>query len=165
MMTALRLLLLMILPAIASCTSTHSGNWQPYTFNGKNFSPAFEGVTGAVWIREGNYPIIADEAPDRATIDPLPKDTGAVAGICYLQTTGGKIADHNTFTPYPDERITFKSSVDGVSVARTDKNGYFLEYLLIGDYEVFCRGVKSEFRIRRGETTFIPIRGGKRMAD
>jgi hypothetical protein len=95
----------------------------------------------------------------------LPPGTGVAAGICYTQTAGGKISSQNSFAPYPDEQITLKSKKYGVFVTRTDNDGYFSEHLKAGVYELFCRGVRVEFRIKTGETTLIPIRGGKRMAD
>jgi hypothetical protein len=68
-------------------------------------------------------------------------------------------------TPLPDEQITMKLIGEGVFVTRTDEKGYFTDALDPGDYEFFCRGIKVSGKIHQGETTLIPIRGGKRMAD
>jgi hypothetical protein len=97
--------------------------------------------------------------------DRLPPGNGAVAGICYTQASGGKIADRNLIAPLPDEQISIRNKDDGVSVTRTDGSGYFMEVLPPGDYELFCRGIRVHATIKRGETTLVPIRGGKRMAD
>lgn len=160
-----RLLLLLIFPPVFSCAAATPSKWSPYRFDGMNFTESAAGSAVSIWIRKGHFPAASDSPPDPAASEILPKGTGAVAGICYLQSTGGKISKQNGFIPYAEEQVTFKSRSYGVSVARTDKNGYFLDYLPKGDYELFCRGARTEFTVREGETTFVPIRGGKRMAD
>jgi hypothetical protein len=164
-MVIIRVIILMIFPIIFSCAGTNSSPWKAYFFDGSNFSPANDNTSNTIWVRSGHFPSTAEPVPGSASADRLPPGTGAVAGICYRQTTGGKIAAQNSFTPYPDEQITFKCNTEGVSVTRTDNDGYFAEYLTAGEYELFCRGVRAEFRINKGETTLVPIRGGKRMAD
>lgn len=161
-MFIIRVIILLIFPLIFSCAGGSHSLWKPYIFDGAKFSPA-ENSPGAIWLRSGHLPATAEPSPESSY--KLPPDTGAVAGICYIQTTGGRISEHNLFTPYPDEQITFRSKTEGVSVTRTDKDGYFAEYLPTGNYELFCRGARAEFRIKKGETTLVPIRGGKRMAD
>ena len=164
-MLLIRVIILMIFPTIFSCAGMNSTLWKAYTFDGIKFSPTSDNSPYTIWVRSGHFPSTAEPVPGSASADRLPPGTGAVAGICYLQTTGGKTAAQNSFTPYPDEQITFKSNTEGVSVTRTDKDGYFIEYLTAGKYELFCRGVRTEFSIKKGETTLVPIRGGKRMAD
>jgi len=164
-MSIIRVIILLIFPIIFSCAGTSTSPWKAYTFDGINFTPARDTSSQTIWVRSGHFPLTTDPTHSVSSADTLPPGTGAVAGICYHQTTGGKIAPQNSFTPYPDEQITIKSKSAGVSVTRTDKNGYFNEYLSSGDYELFCRGVRTEFRVKQGETTLVPLRGGKRMAD
>lgn len=164
-MLTVRAMILLVFPIIFSCAGGNSSPWSPRYFDGMNFSPNTATSSKAIWIRNGHFPATAETPPGSASTDILPPGTGAVAGICYIQTSGGKLSDQNRFTPYPEEQITFRSKTDGVSVTRTDKDGYFAEYLPTGNYELFCRGVRTEIRIKQGETTLVPIRGGKRMAD
>ncbi|NVN98463.1 MAG: hypothetical protein HXX17_03995 [Geobacteraceae bacterium] len=165
MKRAIYFLALTALPTIFSCAGITASKWSPYVFDGNRFSIATSNTAAAIWVRNGHLPAASDVQPDPTATPPLPKGTGAVAGICYLQSTGGKSSAQSHFIPYANEQVTFKGKTDGVSVAITDKNGYFLNHLHKGDYELFCRGIKREFTIREGETTFVPIRGGKRMAD
>jgi hypothetical protein len=164
-MLLIRVIILMIFPIIFSCAGMNSSYGEAYTFDGIKFSPTSDNLSNSIWVRSGHFPSTAKPVPGSASADRLPPGIGAVAGICYRQTTGGKMAAQSSFTPYHDEQITFRSKSEGVSVTRTDKNGYFMEYLPTGEYELFCRGVRTEFRIKQGETTLVPIRGGKRMAD
>lgn len=157
-------LLLMLSPLIFSCSSNATA-WTPYLFTGTGFQPSMDAPSKALWIRPGFFPYSGQDSPQAAANIKLPKGTGAVAGICYLQTSGGKIANQNMITPLPDEQITMKLIGEGVFVTRTDERGYFTDALYPGDYEFYCRGMKVTGTIRQGETTLIPIRGGKRMAD
>lgn len=164
-MRIIRVIILMILPLIFSCAEGSSSLWKAYTFDGSNFSPAADNSSKAIWIRSGHFPLAAEAPPGSNPSDILPPGSGAVAGICYIQTTGGRISERNLFTPYINEQITLRNKTDGTFVTRTDSSGYFVEFLNPGEYELFCRGVRTEFRIKQGETTLVPIRGGKRMAD
>lgn len=162
--TSRSILLLLLTPVIFSCSSNAS-SWTPYLFNESGFHPSMVAPSKALWIRPGYFPYNGQDSPHASGNAKLPAGTGAVAGICYLQTSGGKIASQNMITPLPDEQITMKLIGEGVFVTRTDDKGYFTDALYPGDYEFYCRGVKVSGKIRRGETTLIPIRGGKRMAD
>jgi len=164
-MQVIRVIILLIFPIIFSCAAGNSSLWKPYIFDGVNFSPTDNNNSNAIWTRSGHFPTTSAPTPDSAHSDKLPPGTGAVAGICYLQTTGGRISERNLFTPYINEQITLRNKTDGTFVTRTDSSGYFVEFLNPGEYELFCRGVRTEFRIKQGETTLVPIRGGKRMAD
>lgn len=165
MLRIIRTTTLMILPLVLSCAAGNPSLWQPYIFDGAGFSPAAETTSGTVWLRNGHFPVISETAPGPERSDRLPKKTGAVAGICYLQTSGGKLSGQKSFTPYPDEQISLKNKKYGVFVTRTDRNGNFAEQLPTGEYELFCRGARTEIIIKQGETALAPIRGGKRMAD
>lgn len=158
-------LLVAFIPTIFSCAGRAGPKWIPYTFNGSDFSVTYEKNLPVVWTRKGHFPVVSIHEPDSAATDPLPKGTGAIAGICYIQSSGGKLSGQSQLIPYSDEQVSFRNVSDGSSVTRTDKSGYFLDYLPKGDYVLFCRGVNKTFSIKEGETTFVPIRGGKRMAD
>lgn len=155
-----------ILP-LSSCTlSAQSASpWHPYTFNGQEFIEGEIKGLQPLWLRDGFTPRL--EKPDKAAEDNrrLPPKSGAVAGICYLQTSGGKIANQSGITPLADEQITINSMREGAFVTRTDADGLFIETLDPGEYVFSCRGAGSQAEVKTGETTLIRIRGGKRMAD
>jgi hypothetical protein len=161
---------ILFLPTIffsASCSHSNSQTslWQPYTFNGIEFvNQRIEGLP-SIWVRDGFSP--RAEEPDKASADTgrLSPKKGAVTGVCYIHSSGGKIASMSGFGPLPDEQITIKNAIYGVSVIRSDSLGFFSEELLPETYELFCRGVKVRATVREGKTVLTVIRGGKRMAD
>lgn len=158
---------LITLLSLSACTlsARTASPWRPYTFDGKEFVPGELEGTPSFWIRDGFIP--RTEQPGARAVDSghLPAKSGAVAGICYLQTSGGKLADQSGTAPYGDEQITIRSARDGVFVTRTDAKGLFIETLYPGEYEFSCRGAGSSAVITEGKTTLVRIRGGKRMAD
>jgi hypothetical protein len=167
-----RILFLSILfsPVISlTAACSHSNNqmypWQPYTFNGVEF--VNQKITGlpSVWLRDGYYPRTGE--PEKVTADTgkLSPGSGAVSGVCYIQSSGGKIADRSGFEPLADEQITIKNARYGVSVIRSDSAGFFMEELFPETYELFCRGAKADIVVREGKTVLTVIRGGKRMVD
>jgi len=167
-----RLLLLSILfsPTIfftASCSHSNSQvySWQPYTFNGVEFVNQKIAGLPSIWIRDGYYPRTAE--PEKVTADSgkLSPRSGAVAGVCYIHSSGGKLADRSGFEPLPDEQITIRNARYGVSVIRSDSAGFFMEELFPETYELFCRGARREVIVREGKTVLTVIRGGKRMVD
>lgn len=164
-MFIIRIIILLIFPLIFSCAGGNHSSWAPYSFDGNNLSPANSTSSNAIWVQSGYLPITSNPTFDSMPSDRLPHGTGAVAGICYIQATGGKISRHNSFAPLPDEQITFKGKTGETATSKTDINGYFTEHLTAGDYELFCRGARAEFTVKSGETTLVPVRGGKRMAD
>jgi hypothetical protein len=164
------LLPILFLPTIilsASCSHSNSriSLWQPYTFNGVEFvNQKIEGLP-SIWVRDGFSP--RTEEPEKAAVDTgkLPPGSGAVSGVCYIHSSGGKIADKSGFELLPDEQITIRNSRDGASVIRSDAAGLFTEELSPDPYQLFCRGAKVQVVVREGKTVLTVIRGGKRMAD
>jgi len=167
-----RMLLFSILfsPAMfltASCSHSNSQTylWQPYTFNGVEFINQKIAGLPSIWVRDGYYPMTGE--PDKITADTgkLSPGSGAVSGVCYIHSSGGKLADRTAFETLADEQITIRNARYGVSVIRSDSAGFFMEELSPETYELFCRGAKTEVRVREGKTVLTVIRGGKRMVD
>ncbi|HZV80966.1 MAG TPA: hypothetical protein VFF53_02240 [Geobacteraceae bacterium] len=158
---------LITLLSLSSCTlpAQTASTWQPRTFNGKEFVPGESKEMPSFWIRDGFIPRTDKPGDQVVNIGRLPAKVGAVAGICYLQSSGGKLSDKSGVTPYADEQITIKSAREGIFVARTDDNGLFIETLYPGEYEFSCRGAGSSAIVTEGKTTLVHIKGGKRMAD
>jgi len=153
--------------SLSSCTlsAQTASAWHPYTFNGTEFHPGELTGRPSLWLRDGFTPRTDKPVAGALDLGRLPPKSGAVAGICYLQTSGGKLTDQSGFTPYPDEQIIIRSARDGIFVTRTDNNGIFIETLYPGEYELSCRGAGSPVVVKEGKTTLVRIRGGKRMAD
>lgn len=151
---------------LTSCTiPRNSSTWQPYTFTGSEIVPAEANGIKTVWVRDGFLPRSDKPVTLESDLGQLPPKSGAIAGICYTQTSGGKLADQSGHLALKDEQVTIKSTRDGLFVARTDEQGIFIETLYPGEYEFSCRGAGKTAVIKEGKTTLIQIRGGKRMAD
>lgn len=145
--------------------SANPPTWEKYSFNGLEFQRGGIENRPSIWVRRGYIPRI--EEPRDASLDygKLPPKAGAVAGICYQQTSGGKLADQSGTKPLPDEQITISSREFGTSVTRSDAAGFFVEELFPGDYRLFCRGAEIAVSVKKGQSVLVPIRGGKRMVD
>jgi len=152
---------------LTSCaiTTRNGSNWQAYTFTGSEIIPAEAGGIKTVWIRDGFMPRGEKPGVQESDLGSLPPKSGAIAGICYIQTSGGKLVDQSGYSLLKDEQITIKSTRDGIFVARTDEQGIFIEPLYPGEYEFSCRGAGRTAVIKEGKTALVQIRGGKRMAD
>jgi len=148
-----------------SITTRNSSNWQPYTFTGSEIIPAEANGLKTVWLRDGFMPRGEKPGAQESDLGSLPPKSGAIAGICYIQASGGKLADQSGYAVLMDEQVTIKSTRDGIFVARTDEKGVFIETLYPGEYEFSCRGAGRTAVIKEGKTTLVQIRGGKRMAD
>ena len=62
----------------------------PWRFDGREFVPGAGEGGLVVLVRDGYLPVLrtGDEAVPSAS---LPNGIGAIAGICYVQVTGGKL--------------------------------------------------------------------------
>ena len=155
-----------LLTLTAACTlSANPAKWEKFSFNGQDFQAGGPENSPAIWVRAGYLPRVAE--PDEASrnLGKLPPNTGAVAGLCYRQTSGGKLVDQSSTIPLPNEQITISSPQEGVSVTSSNAAGVFIKELFPGNYQLFCRGTGIEVRVTVGTTILVPIRGAKRMAD
>lgn len=158
---------LLALFQLSACTLSPPGrsSWTPYSFSGTGFAPGEQRGGATFWLRDGFIPRTDSPGEMAQDMGRLPAKVGAVAGICYLQTSGGKLADRSGITPYADEQVTIRSLREGLYVTRTDENGLFIETLYPGEYELLCHGVGVTAEVKEGKTTLVGIRGGKRMVD
>jgi len=165
-----RIILTSVLAALlsltAACTlSATPAKWEKFSFNGQGFQKGGRENWPAIWLRDGFTPRVAEPHSTSLDFGKLPPQSGAVAGVCYLQISGGKLGDGNGTEPLPDEQITISSTKHGVSVTRSDAAGIFIEELFPGDYQLSCRGAEVAVIVKEGKTVLVPIRGAKRMAD
>lgn len=169
MAAGLNILLAGVLIAAVCATATamtkrQDDAWTYYRFDGRTFiagRPTDEGPFVAV--RDGVRPVALTQAAKIEAV-ALPPGKGAVAGICYIQHAGGKLAGSAGFTPSPDTpiRITGKG---GSTLISSDANGYFAALLDAGEYEIIAGPARTRLGVEKGKTTLAALRTGKRMVD
>jgi hypothetical protein len=151
---------------VSAFSSFPDDTWNYYHFDGGSFlpGPAANG-TAFLAVRQRLRPVVLTDQTSAPVETALPNGTGAIAGICYLQSSGGKLADSSCVTPYA--RVAVQVSLAGKQLVtvQTDDNGYFVIVLPTGTYSVAYGPSKAEVTVDRGITTLVPLRGGKRMVD
>ena len=141
--------------------------WGFFHFDGREFvAGKSPDAAPSVGVRPGMRPVLLlpGGKPDEV---PLASGTGALVGICYQQSSGGKLKALQAGPHYaPVERlpVQISSGERVVATTETDANGFFLITLPAGQYRVSSRQV-VEVTVTTGNTTLIPLRVGKRMVD
>jgi hypothetical protein len=142
--------------------------WNYYHFDGTAFIPG-PAIDGAAFlaVREKVQPVVMTVQGAQIEQSPLPDGTGVIAGICYLQTSGGKLGGGtgNGFKPYPHVPLLISSSGKQLVSVQTDDHGYFVVVLAAGTYSVGSGPFTTEITVESGITTLVPLRAGKRMVD
>lgn len=155
------------LPAAASAAGNRPGNvWSYYHFDGIAFTPgptvdgsAFVAVRGKV------QPVILTVQTSNIEQTALPDGAGVIAGICYLQSSGGKLGSGSGFKPYPRVPLLISTGGKELVTVQTDDHGYFVVVLPAGTYSIGSAPFTVEITVERGITTLVPLRAGKRMVD
>lgn len=163
----LALLICSSLPASASALGTRPTDiWNYYHFDGTAFTagPATDG-SAFVAVREKMQPVVLTAHPPQIESTTLPEGTGVIAGICYLQSYGGKLGSGSGFKPYPRVPLLISSGGKQLVTVQTDEHGYFVVVLAAGTYSVGIAPFTAEITVERGITTLVPLRAGKRMVD
>lgn len=166
------LFLLVFLACTALCAAAVAAGkrpveaWSYYHFDGSAFSagPALDG-SAFVAVRDNVRPVILTSPAAQITPAVLPAGSGVLAGICYRQSSGGKLGNTGGFTPYPGVPLLISSGGTQFVTVQTDDHGYFLAVLPVGTYSVNSGHFTAEITVERGRTTLIPLRTGKRMVD
>src|SRR5690242_9092946 len=70
--------------------------WRPFHFDGSGFHPGTAAGTATVLLRDGYLPFIQVNG-ESLREEQLPDGTGAMAGFCYLQASGGKLQERSGF--------------------------------------------------------------------
>jgi hypothetical protein len=155
------------LPVSVSATGNRpAGVWNYYHFDGTSFAPgpASDG-SAFVAVREKARPAVLTAPTTDIEQTALPDEAGAIAGICYLQSSGGKLGGGNGFVPYPRVPLLISSGGKQYVTVQTDDNGYFVVVLPAGTYSIGSAPFTAEITVERGITTLVPLRAGKRMVD
>ncbi len=155
-----------LLTSLSAAGKRPADVWSYYHFDGVafTFGPAVDGGV-FVAVRDKVRPVVV--ATQAALIEQteLPDGTGVIAGICYIQSSGGKLGNGSGFKPYPRLPLLISTGGKQLVTVQTDDNGYFLVVLPAGTYSVGNEPSSAEITVERGITTLIPLRVGKRMVD
>ncbi|MFZ4859248.1 MAG: hypothetical protein ACOYL3_22955 [Desulfuromonadaceae bacterium] len=140
--------------------------WNYYHFDGSAFvpGPAVDG-TAFVAVREKMQPVVLTVRMDDLEQTVLPDGSGVIAGICYLQSSGGKLGISSGFKPYPRVPLMISSAGKQFVTVQTDEHGYFVVVLPAGTYSVGSGPFTAEITVEQEITTLVPLRTGKRMVD
>lgn len=165
-------LLALLLCTTVSVSASAAGRpptdtWNYYHFDGNAFKPG-PTVDGSVFIavREKVRPVVllaVNSSDIEQTI--LPDGTGVIAGICYIQSSGGKLGNGSRFIPYQRVPLLISSGGKPLVTVQTDDLGYFIVVLPAGTYSIGSDPFTAEVTVERGITTLVPLRAGKRMVD
>lgn len=161
------MLLCISVSALASAVANRPiGVWNYYHFDGSAFIPGPAGDGNAfIALRENFQPVVLTAPTAHLEETSLPQGAGAIAGICYLQISGGKLGGGGGFRTFPHMPLTVFSEGKQFVTVQTDDNGYFVVVLPAGTYSVGTGAFTVDIAVKRGITTLIPLRVGKRMVD
>ena len=140
--------------------------WNYYHFDGAAFvpGPAVDG-TAFVAVQEKSRPVVLTAQSDELEQTVLPDNSGVIAGICYLQSSGGKLGSGRGGKPLSRVPLLISSAGKLVVTVQTDDHGYFVVILPAGAYSVGSGTITADIVVERGITTLVPLRAGKRMVD
>ena len=171
MSRAIQFLLLFLLCAALPVSASATGNrpvgvWNYYHFDGISFIPGPAiGGSAFVAVREKVRPVVLTAPSADIEQTALPDEAGVIAGICYLQSSGGKLGGGSGFVPYPRVPLLISSGGKQYVTVQTDDHGYFVVVLPAGTYSIGSEPFTAEIAVERGITTLVPLRAGKRMVD
>ena len=164
-------LLLAVLAVIIMCVAVSAAakrpgsTWNYYYFDGRGFvagQPADNSPFLAV--RDRVLPVVLTRAA-RIEAVALPSDKGALAGICYIQSSGGKLASGRGYAPCAGITVSIFSGDTLVLRTQTDENGYFIALLAAGVYRINNGTFAAEATLESRMTVLVPLLAGRRMID
>ena len=140
--------------------------WVYYHFDGVGFKtgPSVDG-SAFIALRERLRPVVLQAQRQNLESIALPEGSGAIAGICYIQSSGGKLGSGKGYVPRSRTPLQIASSGTPPVTLQTDENGYFVAVLAAGVYSIGSGTFTVEISVDRGKTSLVPLRTGKRMVD
>lgn len=160
----LMLLPIMLLLLVTCCWGEESASpgWRRFAFNGRDFQETSQPKKISVQLKNGYLPdIVSVGAVSRE--DALPEGTGGVAGICYIETVGGK-KKRGAYIPLAGAVVELSKGAWRMA-ARADAQGYFVLALPPGEYELKLFGFSGRFRVEAGKNALVAVRGGRQAAE
>lgn len=141
-------------------------SWNYYHFNGSAFIPGIIS-DGGIYLAVGKkvQPVVVKSQATAIKERELPDGTGVIAGICYFQSSGGKLAGGSSFKPCSRSVLIISTEGKQLVSVQTDEDGYFLVVLPSGKYSIGSDPFSTEISVESETTTLVPLRAGKRMAD
>jgi hypothetical protein len=136
-----------------------------YHFNGQGFIAGQPGGAGP-FVAVGKHlrPVVQSGSGKIESVGLAPGQ-GAIAGICYIQSSGGKLASAAGYAPCRRMQLRISGGEAGETTVITDEDGYFVAELDAGMYLIGDSPLTVEVRVEVGQTTLVPLRAGKRMVD
>lgn len=145
----------------SSVVRAEAPGFRSFLFDGALFREARG--PGAILVRDGMLPAAAEEG--MAPEDPLPAGTGALALLCFRQSSGGKLkGSHAASRPMAGVAVSVQGT-GFILAARTNAGGYLILALPAGSYRMKLAGFTKQVVIDAGKTVLVSLRGGKRMVD
>jgi hypothetical protein len=157
---------LAVMPLIICTDCALSGAsdvWRNYTLGSDGLREVKEHSGTHLRVRDGYVPILSSGGALPAEA-PLPAGMGALAGVCYVQSSGGKLRDASGYLPLAGAVVEVSGGTRKLAV-RADREGYFLLSLPAGEYTVQVAGFSYRVTVEKGKTSLVALRGGKRMVD
>lgn len=171
MPNALYLLLFILVGTLIPAQLSAAGKrpvagWTYYHFDGSGFTsgPAVDG-TATVAVREKLRPVVLKTRTTPVEQVELPAGEGAVVGICYIQSSGGRLVSGKGFRASPYIPLQISSGSKQHATLQTDEHGYFAVVLPAGNYSIGNGTFTAQITVEPGITTLVPLRVGKRMVD
>jgi hypothetical protein len=153
----------MCVTAVAAA-KRQGGVWNYYHFDGRGFVAGEPNDgTSFVAMRNGVRPVVVTH-PAKIEAVNLASGTGALVGICYIQSSGGKLTRGPSYLPCSRMPVQISMGDRVVATMETDEQGYFITTLAAGRYRVSSRE-SIEVTVENGTTVLVPLRAGKRMVD
>jgi hypothetical protein len=151
--------------AVSAFSLRPDTTWNYYHFDGRGFvagQPPDQSPFLA--LRDHVLPVVM---PRMATVEAvaLPPATGALAGICYIQSSGGKLGGGRGYAPCSRAPLTIYSGKTVEMFTQSDDFGFFVAMLPAGMYYVVSGTFTAEAVVEKVTTTLVPLRVGKRMVD
>ena len=163
----LSFLILLSLPVALPCEGSMFKNFghsaHSWHFDGREFVPGARNGDMVILVKDGYLPVVRTESETPSTA--LPDGAGAIAGICYVQVTGGKLAAPSETLPESGCRVKVTGASGEVRHATADQYGFFSLSLPAGTYEVHGAGSPIKLTVSEGRTALVALRTGKRMVD
>lgn len=151
--------------AVSAASRRHVTVWNYYYFDGHAFvagQPADEAPFVAV--RDRAVPVVLTRAT-KIEATPLPSDKGALAGFCFLRSSGGKLGGSSGHAPCPAATLEISSGDAVIARTQTDGSGYFVTLLPAGVYRISSGAFAAKATVEVGKTTLTALQTGKRMVD
>lgn len=151
---------------VLGATKRPGDSWSYYHFDGIGFKagPAPDDKP-CIAVREGVRPVVLLTQTASTESISLPEGAGAISGICYIQSSGGKLGSNSAYAPCPRTPLLISSGGKQLVTVQTDEQGYFVVVLAAGTYHVGSGPFTAEISVESGITTLVPLRAGKRMVD